>query len=69
MAIIMIAWLATPAFITLATVNYTLPTSLCTVPGPLDFLRSMWLMYLLMAVAHTTVWWDFVARKNAKLNA
>jgi hypothetical protein len=44
------------AFFGLAYVNYFQPSPLCTVQGPIGFLSSMWLMYLLMGVAHTTLW-------------
>jgi hypothetical protein len=67
MAVFTMAWLVTPVFIALAVFNYFMSPPLCVMPGPLDFLSSMWLMYLLMAIAHAALWWDFFVRKTARL--
>ena len=53
---------AMPVFLMLAGVAYSQPSPLCTVPGPYGFLTSMWFMYLVMAVAHSAVWFPLAEK-------
>jgi hypothetical protein len=56
----------TPAFVTLAAVNYAQPSPLCWLPGPYGFLSSMWFMSLMMALAHSGPWLTALAKFTSK---
>jgi hypothetical protein len=57
---------AMPAFMALAAISFFAPSPICTIPGPVGFLTSMWFMYLVMAAAHSGAWFPLVAKLLSK---
>ena len=47
---------AAPIFLLMAVVAYLQYPPLCTVPGNLGFLSSMWFMYVIMGAVHSSPW-------------
>ena len=50
------AFAATPVFLLMAVIAYLQYPTLCTVPGNLGFLSSMWFMYAIMSAVHAGPW-------------
>lgn len=55
-----------PVFLILSFITYLQPSPLCIVPGPWGFLSSMWLMYLVMALAHGAPWFTLFSKGSTK---
>jgi hypothetical protein len=55
-----------PVFLILSCVNYFQPSPMCFVPGNWGFLSSMWLMYLVMALAHSTPWFTLLSKASTQ---
>jgi hypothetical protein len=64
---LMLNYSVTPVFLALAYINYVQAPPMCTVPGDWGFLSSMWLMYLLMGLAHCPPWLALAARLGGAL--
>jgi hypothetical protein len=47
---------AAPIFLLMAFIAYLQHPRLCTVPGEVGFLSSMWFMYGVMSVVHSGPW-------------
>lgn len=50
------AFAAAPVFLLMAIIAYMQHPPLCTAPGDLGFLSSMWFMYVVMCVVHSEPW-------------
>ena len=59
------AFAAAPIFLLMGIVAYWQNPPLCTAPGELGFLSSMWFMYGVMSVVHSGPWF-FLARRSFK---
>ncbi len=59
------AFAAAPIFLLMAFIAYLQYPPLCTVPGELGFLSSMWFMYGVMSVVHSGPWLS-LARQSLK---
>ncbi|MDX2265098.1 MAG: hypothetical protein NW215_09025 [Hyphomicrobiales bacterium] len=62
----MLKLLVAPVCLGLAYWNYFAPSPLCTVPGSFGFLSSMWVMYVIMAAAHSGPWFTAIAQAMSR---
>ncbi len=63
------AFAAAPVFLLMAIIAYLQHPPLCTAPGGLGYLSSMWFMYVVMSVVHSEPWLSlaWLPFKNAAL--
>ena len=62
----MLQFVVGPVFLILSYITYVQPSPMCIVPGDWGFLSSMWLMYLVMALAHSTPWFTLFSKGSTK---
>ena len=60
------SYLASPIFFLMGFVTYIQAPLMCTVSGDFGFLSTMWMMYVIMGVVHSSPWallaWDPLKR-------